>query len=100
MGSKRCQHLVSTRAGLHLPDELLGNIDICSEIAWWVERKCRHDVSTVTVVAVGAGSTQGEESPSRRIPSVGDAGRRGFEEVELIDGAAVHRAGQYGEELQ
>lgn len=85
---------------MYLPNELLGEVDVCVEVASGIERKRRHNVSTVAIVAVGVDTAYGEEGPSRGVSRVGNAGGRGFEEIELVDRAAVHCAGKYGEELQ
>jgi hypothetical protein len=83
-----------------LPDELLGDVDIGPKVTWRVKWQSGNNTATIAIVAAAVDTADSKKGPSRRIPRVGYAGSRGFEEVKLVDRTAVHRTRQNSEELQ
>lgn len=81
-------------------EEGLRHVLLGVEVARRVKGQRGNRTSTVGVVVVGADAADGEEGPARRVASVGNAVRRGLEEVKAVLGAAVDGAGQDDEPLE
>jgi hypothetical protein len=83
-----------------IPNELLRHILCRAKVPGRIEWQRRDDIATVCVEAV-LSAADGEEGPSRWIARAGNAANvAGFEEVDFVDGAAVHGSGQDGQQLK
>jgi hypothetical protein len=84
----------------NIPNELLRYILRRAKVPRRIEWQSRDGASTVRIQTI-LSAADGEEGPSRRVPRAGNAANvAGFEEVELVDGAAVHASRQYCHKLE
>jgi hypothetical protein len=82
-----------------LANELLRDASLGAKVTGRIEWVSRLGRAAVGIEAVFS-AADGEESPSRRVERAGDVVGSALQEVEFVQGRAVHTASQDGEELQ
>ena len=83
-----------------MPNKLLRDILRRAKVSRRIEWQSRDGFSTICIQTI-LSAADGEEGPSRRVPRARYAANvAGFEEVDLINGAAIHAARQYCQKLK